>query len=128
MCNLAVGIFSPFKHDLKEYLGYDITKFRDNIRFAEVLINRGGSPGGICPLYFDGAVNYFQELPLPNDNVGLNRVYQLLSNIRNKSNKVMIAFGYSKNNAKNLQTSNSLYKFATIFNKLKLKFKQWQIV
>jgi hypothetical protein len=126
--NLAIGIFSPFKHDLKEYLGYDITKFRDNIRFAEILVNRGGSPGGICPLYFDGAVNYFQELPLPNDNVGLNRVYQLLDNIRNKSNKVMIAFGYSKNNAKNLHTSNSLCKFATIFNNLKLKFKQWQIV
>lgn len=38
--NLVLGLFSPFKFALKEYNGYDITKFRDNIRFLEVCINR----------------------------------------------------------------------------------------
>lgn len=37
---ITLGLFSPFKHGLQEYLGYDITKFRDNIRFLEVLTNR----------------------------------------------------------------------------------------
>lgn len=35
--NILLGIFSPFRFELKEYLGYDITVFRDNIRFLEVV-------------------------------------------------------------------------------------------
>ncbi len=65
--DIMLGLFSPFRHEIKEYLGYDITKFRNNIRFLEVIVNREGDQNGICPLYFDGAVNFFQELPLPND-------------------------------------------------------------
>lgn len=88
--NIVLGLFSPFKHELREYLGYDITKFRDNIRFLEVIINRGGSPGGIVALYFDGAVNYFKELPLPNQELELAKYYNLLSN--NRINKVFLIF------------------------------------
>ncbi len=84
-CNIAFGIFSPFKHSLPEYKGYNIKEFRDNIRFVEILVNRGGSPGGVCPLYFDGAVNYFAELPLPNDDAGIQNVYNYLNKIRNKN-------------------------------------------
>lgn len=62
-CNIALGIYSPFKMELSEYKGYNITILRDNARFVEVLIDRGGSPGSLLPLYFDGAVNYFTELP-----------------------------------------------------------------
>ena len=40
MANIVLGLFSPFKFSLREYEGYDITKFRDNIRFLEVLVNR----------------------------------------------------------------------------------------
>lgn len=38
--NVVLGLFSPFRFELPEYLGYDIHKFRDNIRFVEVLVNR----------------------------------------------------------------------------------------
>lgn len=62
-----LGLFSPFRHELPEYLGYNIQKFRNNIRFMEVIINREGEQNGICPLYFDGLTNTFRELPLPND-------------------------------------------------------------
>lgn len=82
--NIAIGLFSPMKHELREYLGYDITKFKDNIRFAEILLNRGGSPGSICPLFFDGAVNTFSELPKPNDIQGLNKVYTYIDKLRSK--------------------------------------------
>lgn len=66
-CNVMIGIFSPFRYEKAEWKGYDISEFRDNIRFVEVVLNRNGGSGMICPVYFDGAVNYFSELPLPND-------------------------------------------------------------
>ena len=81
-CNMMIGIFNPFKHEIPEYLGYDITKFKDNIRFVEIIISRDGGAGTICPLYFDGATNHFAELPLPNDTERMTKVYNHLKTIR----------------------------------------------
>ena len=61
-----LGIYNPHKYDIKTYKGYDITKFRKNIRFMEIIENREGEGNETCPLYFDGAVNYFEELPKSN--------------------------------------------------------------
>ena len=91
--NVVLGLFSPFKHELPEYQKYDITKLRDNVRFLEVLVNRGGSPGGLVALYFDGAVNYFQELPRPENREELNRIYNYLEERRKrKQGNLFIAF------------------------------------
>lgn len=79
--NLILGLFSPFRHELPEYYGYDIKFFKDNIRFLEILGGRDGGGGTICPLYFDGAVNYFKELPLPDD-IKIQNVYSLINSIR----------------------------------------------
>ena len=38
--NVVLGLFSPFRFALREYEGYDITKFKDNIRFLELIVNR----------------------------------------------------------------------------------------
>ena len=57
-------------------------EFRDNIRFLEILGGREGGGGVICPLYFDGAVNYFKELPLPHNAQGINKVYEFMKTIR----------------------------------------------
>ena len=81
-CNMMIGIFSPFKHEIPDYLGYDITQFKDNIRFIEIIISRDGGAGTICPLYFDGAVNYFKELPLPSNKDDITRVYEFIKNIK----------------------------------------------
>ena len=78
MANVVLGLFSPFKYELPEYMHYDISKLRDNVRFLEVLVNRGGSPGGLVALYFDGAVNYFKELPRPENLAELNKIYDLI--------------------------------------------------
>lgn len=75
--NVLIGIFSPYRFKLSEYELYDISKFEDNIRFMEVILNRNGTGGGMCPLYFDGAVNVFQELPLPNDSENLRKFISL---------------------------------------------------
>lgn len=83
-CNVLLGLFSPFRFSLDNYLDYNIKKFKDNIRFLEVCINRDGEMGGIAPLFFDGAVCAFDELPLPSNKVELEKVYKYLDKIRNK--------------------------------------------
>lgn len=80
--NVVVGLFSPFRHEIPDYLGYDITFFKDNIRFFEILGGREGGAGTICPLYFDGAVNYFKELPKPDDSEGVLKVKNFINSIR----------------------------------------------
>jgi hypothetical protein len=81
--DLILGLFSPFRHEMPEYMGYDVKFFRDNIRFLEIIGGREGGAGTVCPLYFDGAVNFFKELPLPNDN-NLTNVKNLINVIRKK--------------------------------------------
>lgn len=82
-CNICIGLFSPLRFELREYgNGYDITRLKDNVRFAEMLINRGGSPGGMVALYFDGKVNYFNELPPVTDKPALERVYRWVESLR----------------------------------------------
>lgn len=81
--NVILGLFSPFRHEIPEYMGYDITKFKDNIRFLEIIGGRNGGTGETCPLYFDGAVNYFKELPRPNEIESLQNVYKFLNKIKN---------------------------------------------
>lgn len=80
--NVVLGLFSPFRFGLKEYEGYDVTKFRDNLRFLEVIINRDGEMGGLCPLFFDGAVCDFKELPRPEDTSKIEEIYNYLKKLR----------------------------------------------
>lgn len=63
--NYVLGIFSPISGMLKNYHGYNIDKWGDSIRFLEIINNRHGQAGVICPLLFLGDVGYFEELPLP---------------------------------------------------------------
>ena len=76
-CDLALGLFDPSKFGLQSWLGYKIQDPTDGEglknygRFLYVIANRNGEMGGVCPLFFDGAICNFEELPLPNDpNVG----------------------------------------------------------
>lgn len=85
--DIVLGLFSPFRFAIKNYEGYDITKFKDKIRFLEVIVNRNGEMGGLCPLFFDGAVCDFKELPLPNNKHELDKVHNYLLNLENKENK-----------------------------------------
>ena len=101
--DMCLGIFSPYKYNLHDYKGYNINMFKDNIRFVSVLLNRNGLCNGMLPLYFDGAVNYFAPLCSPKDEVGLQKIYKYLDNIRNKPNKVFMFFNkLFKKNGKHL--------------------------
>ena len=79
--DVIIGLFNPFRYEIKEYMGYDITFFKDNIRFMEIIGGREGGAGIVCPLYFDGAVNYFKELALPENLKELNKVYKFIKHI-----------------------------------------------
>ncbi len=95
--NVVLGLFSPFRFALKDYEGYDISKFKDNIRFLEMIVNRDGEMGGLCPLFFDGAVCQFNELPRPEDKEGLQQVYNYLESLKSrKTNKSFFSFVIKK--------------------------------
>lgn len=86
--NLVIGLYSPFKYGIPDFEGYDIRKFRNYIRFMEVIEDRDyGSAGNICPLFFNGAVSTFNELPLPTDSAGLESVYGYIDNLNKQKIK-----------------------------------------
>lgn len=74
--NVVLGLFSPFRFGITEYFGYDIAVLKDRVRFLEVIVNRDGEMGGLLPLWFDGAVCDFVELPKPDDKAAMDKVYQ----------------------------------------------------
>lgn len=88
--DMCISIFSPYKYNLHEYKGYNIDKFKDNIRFASVLLNRNGLCNGVLPMYYDGAVNYFSPLCSPKNEVELQKVYNYLDKLRSKSKIFML--------------------------------------
>ena len=90
LCNVLLGLFNPFKHELPEYQKYDITKLKDKCRFLEVILNRGGTSGGLVGLYFDGAVCDWIELPRPEDKIGLQKVYNYINKLNTPSKAFFI--------------------------------------
>lgn len=86
-CDIAFGLFDPSKFGLPSWLGYKIQDetnqgLRNYARFLYVLANRNGEMGGICPLFFDGAVCNFEELPKPDDINGITQFYVRAQNLK----------------------------------------------
>ena len=94
--NVVLGLFSPFRFALKEYEGYDISKFKDNIRFLEMIVNRDGEMGGLCPLFFDGAVCNFVELPRPEEKRSIQKIYEYIESKNKISNKSFFSYVINK--------------------------------
>ena len=112
-CTVMLGITSPYTHELPQYLGYDICFFKSNIRFLEVVLNREGESNNIVGLFFDGATNYFSELPLPNNELEMNKVYNYIkSTIRGEINKSFMIINKSN---RSLHRMNIFHKFAALF-------------
>ena len=61
--DISFGLYSPFINKIPDYEGRDIKFYKDNIRFLTVLQSRHGGTGTKAALYFNGAINFFQELP-----------------------------------------------------------------
>lgn len=73
-CSIMLGLTNPYAFEVPNYYGYDITKLKDNFRLLEVIVNRFGQSNGSIGLFFDGATNYFTELPQPNDVNAINKI------------------------------------------------------
>ena len=116
--SIMIGITNPYSYEISNYLGYDIQRLKGNFRVMEIVLNRNGQSNGLCPLFFDGAVNNFKELPLPDEVLGMEKVYKYLETIRKKST----AFFISKIN-NNLHSKEKSNIFAKLFNKIKNIFK-----
>lgn len=118
-CSIMLGLSNPYAFELPEYLGYDITKFRDNIRFLEVVVNRFGASNGILPLYFDGAVTTFNELPQPTDKGAISQIYSYLDRIRNSTSAYLFFMFSGNKSKKNLHRWERLSIFAWFKRKMK---------
>lgn len=75
---VVLGLFSPDRYGIKDFRGYKINPSNpgddylgDNFRTLHVLKARIGRPNGVIPLFFDGSINHFEELPIPNDAAGV---------------------------------------------------------
>lgn len=113
LCDVMIGITNPYSYELPEYLGYNIKILKSNFRCMEIVLNRSGQSNGICPLYFDGAINYFRELPRPDNTEELNKVYSYINNIRNLPNKSFFSYNIIKKD-KRLPVVIMFHKFATL--------------
>lgn len=74
-CDFCIGLNSPFRQELPDWNGYSIKRFKDFFRYAEVLLNRSGSAGGVIPLFYIGKVCWWQELPVVEDEEALAKFY-----------------------------------------------------
>ena len=80
--NMVIGLYSPFKYEIENYEHYDIRKFRNYIRFMEIVEDRDyGASGNICPLFFNGASSVFSELPRYDESSKLNEIYAYINEL-----------------------------------------------
>lgn len=64
--DILIGLFAPARYSINEYSGYDMTLMKDAYRELSILLNRKGGGLQSVDLYFDGATNFFKELPEAN--------------------------------------------------------------
>lgn len=90
-CNVMLGLSNPYAFEIPEFLGYDIGRLRNNVRFLEVVLNRDGNSNGILPLYFNGKCCYFSPLPSPKNEAAMKEVYKMIEGNQRKINKPTIS-------------------------------------
>lgn len=80
--NLVIGLFSPYRYKIEEHSGYNIKKLKNFYRSINIIKNRDGLADFKVPVFFDGATNYFQELPKSDDIEGMQRVYNYIETLK----------------------------------------------
>lgn len=95
-CNIMLGIYSPYKFGLREYLGYPIDTLKDHFRTLEVCINRDGELGGLIGMFFDGAISNWYEMPKPDNTSGMGKVYAYLRRINGETNTALTSYSISQ--------------------------------
>jgi hypothetical protein len=101
-CDVCIGVNSPFRQELPDWNGYDITKLKDYFRYVEILLNRSGSAGGVAPLFYLGKVCDWNEMPLPKEVAKLNEVYSYVEFLNDVSKPKSFFIYKLKKTVKNL--------------------------
>lgn len=83
-CSVLIGLTNPYAFELHTYAGYNIDILQDSFRMLEIVLARKGKANGLCPLYFNGAINKYLELPLPQNKAELEVFYKQIEKINNK--------------------------------------------
>lgn len=82
--HVVFGLFAPYFYKLTNvtnYKDYNIKEmFKNKFRELSILKHRDGELGINIPLYFEGRMNYFEELPLPHEKEKLKEIYKKLKN------------------------------------------------
>jgi len=79
--NVVLGLFAPDRYGIEAHNDYDITFFRDRYRSMTILKDRDGISNKKLPLFFNGASDYFKELPKAENTEGLRRVYEYINSL-----------------------------------------------
>ncbi len=79
--NIVLGLFAPNRYNIEEHNGYNVGTLRDRYRSMSILKDRDGVDNKKLPLFFDGAVDFFKELPKADDVEGMKRVHQYLQQL-----------------------------------------------
>ena len=98
-CNVMIGLTDPYAAHLQTYHGMDITKLKNHQRFIEILLTRDGNANAVKPLYFDGAVSYYKELPGPNNPIYeeyMEKVYALIDRIKQGTRQAVSMLSFRK--------------------------------
>jgi hypothetical protein len=61
--DLAFGLFAPDRYEIENHMGYNVAVMQDHFRSLKILKFRDGISNIKMPLFFDGAVGCFEELP-----------------------------------------------------------------
>ena len=77
---VVFGLFNPTRYQAyaKNYNGYNMEILKNKFRLLSLLKHRDGADNVTSPLYFNGEINYFKELPLPTETEKLNQFYKTI--------------------------------------------------
>lgn len=80
--------------------------------------------GGVCPLFFDGAVCHFEELPRPEDKTKMDRVYEYLKTLRGENivSKTFFTYGIKNFNLKYKKIKSLKQKYGKRSNAFRKKW------
>lgn len=82
---VIMTLFSPYRHNLMQFEGYDIGKLGNRFRSLEILENRFGEPNINIGLNFIDVAGTFRELPSPKDMTA--DIYNMAANMINGRSK-----------------------------------------
>lgn len=121
--NLILGLFSPYRFEMSNYRGFDITYWENNIRFLTIIANREGG-NGMCPLFFDGATNTFEKI-ISHPDAAIKEFEEKINRVRDE--RYIVKDDVLINRLFFLPTKTEKKYTQSIFKKIKYKIKKlWQ--